>query len=100
MLPENPNSGDSDDDEEEESDGSEEEDGDPLADLPDETEVHIVPASTLRISDRYAIRNSIWCTRASFRLRGLGFLGSQHICKGYVSGKISSQPWIRKYFPI
>ena len=41
------NSGDSDGDEEEEDEGSDESDGDPLADLPDETEVHIVPASTL-----------------------------------------------------
>jgi hypothetical protein len=42
-LPENlhPNSGDSDGDEEEEDEGSEEEDDDPLADLPDETEVHL-----------------------------------------------------------
>jgi hypothetical protein len=57
VLPEN--SGDSDGEEEEEGEGSEESDGDPLAELPDETEVHIVPASNLRISDRYAIRNSI-----------------------------------------
>ncbi len=98
MLPEN--SGDSDGEEEEEGEGSDESDGDPLADLPDETEVHIVPASILRISDRYAIRNSIWFTRASFRLRGLDLLGSPPICKGYVSGKTSSRPWIREYFPI
>ena len=43
--PENlhPNSGDSEGDDEEEYEGSEEEDGDPLADLPDETEVHRNP---------------------------------------------------------
>jgi hypothetical protein len=35
------NSGESEGDEEEEEEGSEEEDGDPLADLPDETEVHV-----------------------------------------------------------
>jgi protein phosphatase 1 regulatory subunit 7 len=35
------NSGDSDCDEEEEGEDAEEEDGDPLAELPDETEVHI-----------------------------------------------------------
>lgn len=47
-LPENVHSGDSDGDEEEEDEDSEEEDGDPLADLPDETEVHThrFPAST------------------------------------------------------
>ena len=48
-LPENvhANSGDSDGDEEDEDEGSEEEDGDPLAELPDETEVRTsVPAST------------------------------------------------------
>lgn len=44
-LPEtsNANSGESEGDEEEEEEGSEEEDGDPLADLPDETEVRVSP---------------------------------------------------------
>ena len=54
------NSGDSEGDEEEEEEDSEEEDGDPLADLPDETEVHITFRRLLYgMSDRYAIRNSI-----------------------------------------
>ena len=47
-LPEShADSGDSEGDEEEEEEDSEEEDGDPLADFPDETEVHISPRRLL-----------------------------------------------------
>jgi protein phosphatase 1 regulatory subunit 7 len=72
-VPENlhANSGDSDGDEEEEGEGSEEEDGDPLADLPDETEeldlVHsrLFSLERLRLS-RFATHLRRLCLRQNF----------------------------------
>jgi hypothetical protein len=78
------NSGDSDGDEEGEEEDTEEEDVDPLADLPDETEVHIIAGVYLINFSSFVIRNSISFTRASHRLKDLGSLGFPRICKGYV----------------
>ena len=84
--PENlhPNSGDSDGDEEDEGEDAEEEDVDPLAELPDETEVHIIAGVYLINFSSLVIRNSTSFTPASHHLKDLGSLGFPRICKGYV----------------